>query len=120
VIERALTNLQIFELKSPPAVIEAVKSGEVDIILKYVKLDVDTIRKAFYEGYLDQSSDPNKNGVKDFWRTMRASEFVSSEIDISPFISTTPYKSALDSLAEENPNDQFWTDLHKVYSERNL
>jgi len=185
-------DLQIFELKSPPAVIEAVKSGEVDAgviwgphdfqaeksglvivirsrslspghpccritlanstlqkdpavwirylrailkaekfakenqketvdtILKYVKLDYDTIRKAFYEGYLDQSSDPNKTGVKDFWRTMQASEFVSSQFDISSFIETGLYKSALDSLARENPSDPFWVNLQKVYSERNL
>jgi NitT/TauT family transport system substrate-binding protein len=185
-------DLQIFELKSPPAVIEAVKSGEVDagivwgpldltaekngltvvirsrslspghpccritvgndtlqknaglwtrflrailkaekfakdnqketvdIILKYVKLDADTIRKAYYEGCLDQSTDPNRTGIKEFWRTMQASEFVSSELDIAPFIVTAPYKSALDSLAEENPKDPFWTNHEKVYSERNL
>jgi len=184
-------DLQIFEVKSPPAVMEAVKSGEVDagvtwgpndltaeknglvvvirsrslspghpccritlandtlqrntglwtrflrailkaqkfaednqqetvdIILKYVKLDSGTIRKAFYEGYLDQSSDPNKAGIIDFWRTMQASEFVSSPIDISSFIETGLYKRALDSLAEENPKDRFWTDLQKIYSERN-
>jgi NitT/TauT family transport system substrate-binding protein len=185
-------DLQIFELKSPPAVIEAVKSGEVDagvvwgphdlaaekngltvvihsrslspghpccritlsnytlqkntalwtrylrailkaerftkdhhdetvdIILKYVKLDNDTIRKAFYEGYLDQSSDPNKTGVENFWRTMQSSGFVSSRLDISSFVEIALYKSALDSLAKENPQDVFWINLQKVYSERNL
>ena len=185
-------DLEIFELKSPPAVIEAVKSGEVDagviwgphdlnaeksglvnvihsrslspghpccritlsrdtlqkdtdlwtrflrailkaeeftkdhheetvdIILKYVKLDHDTIRKACYEGYLDLSSDPNKTGVKNFWHTMQSSEFVSSQQDISPFIVTDLYKNALESLAAENPKDAFWIDLQKLYSERNL
>ncbi|MGA2400331.1 MAG: ABC transporter substrate-binding protein [Syntrophobacteraceae bacterium] len=184
-------DLQIFELKSPPAVIEAVKSGEVDagvvwgphdliaeknglavvirsrslspghpccritltndtlqknpavwirflravlkaekfakdhheetvdIILKYVKLDPDTIRKAFYEGYLEQGSDPNTSGVKKFWHTMQMSEFISSKLDISPFIVTDLYKSALDSLAKENPKDPFWVNLQTVYSERN-
>jgi NitT/TauT family transport system substrate-binding protein len=185
-------DLQVFELKSPPAVIEAVKSGEVDagviwgphditaeknglavvirsrslspghpccritlangtlqentglwirflrailkaekfakenrqetvdIVLKYVKLDADTIRKACYEGYLDLTSDPNKTGIVNFWHTMQASEFVSSQTDISTFIETALYKNALDSLAEENPKDPFWADLKKVYSERNL
>ncbi len=185
-------DLEVFELKSPPAVIEAVRSGEVDagvvwgphdltaekngltvvirsrslspghpccritlandtlqkntdlwtrflrailkaqrfandhhdetvdIILKYVKLDDAIIRKAYYAGYLDQSSDPNKTGVKNFWRTMQASAFVSSQADISSFVETSLYKSALDGLADENPKDSFWTDLQKVYSERNL
>jgi NitT/TauT family transport system substrate-binding protein len=195
-LERAGINwkkdLEIFELKSPPAVIEAVKAGEVDagviwgphditaeknglvvairsrslspghpccrvtilndslkkntdlwvrflrailkaekftkenqnetvdIVLKYVKLDPDTIRKALYDGYLDQSSDPNKAAILDFWRTMQASEFVSSKIDITAFIETALYKNALDSLCKENPKDSFWTDREKIYSERNL
>lgn len=185
-------DLQVFELKSPPAVIEAVKSGEVDagviwgplditaeksglavvirsrslspghpccrltvakdtldknpdlwvrflraflraqkfaadnhqetidIILKYVKLDSDTIRKAYYEGYLDQASDPNKAGIKEFWRTMQASEFVSSQLDITGFIETAFYKKALDDLTEANPKDPFWAGLQKVFAERDL
>jgi len=185
-------DLQVFELKSPPAVIEAIKSGEVDagviwgphdltaeknglvvvirsrslspghpccritlagdtvqknpglwtrflrailkaekftrenheetvnIIVKYVKLDADTIRKACYEGYLDLASDPNKTGIIDFWHTMQASEFVSSQIDISSFIDTALYKRALDSLTEKNPEDPFWAGSQKTYSERNL
>jgi NitT/TauT family transport system substrate-binding protein len=92
----------------------------VDIILKYVKLDHDTIRKACYEGYLDQSSDPNKTGVKNFWHTMQSSEFVSSQQDISSFVVTDLYKNAVESLAAENPKDAFWIDLQRVYSERNL
>ncbi|MEN6438333.1 MAG: ABC transporter substrate-binding protein [Syntrophobacter sp.] len=185
-------DLQVFELKSPPAVMEAVKSGEVDagvtwgphdftaeknglvvvirsrslspghpccriillketlqkdtgvwirflrailkaekftkenreetveIILKYIKLDNETIRKAFYEGYLEQATDPNKAGVEDFWRIMQRSGFVASQLDIAPFIETSLYKSALDSLARDNPNDPFWVGLQKIYSERNL
>ncbi len=185
-------DLRVFELKSPPAVMEAVKSGEVDagvtwgphdltaeknglvvvirsrslspghpccritlssatlqkdtgvwirflrailkaekfakenreetvtIILKYIKLDNDTIRKAFYEGYLEQATDPNKAGVEEFWRIMQRSEFVSSQLDITTFIETALYKSALDSLARDNPNDPFWTGLQKTFSERNL
>ncbi|MDD5169384.1 MAG: ABC transporter substrate-binding protein, partial [Syntrophales bacterium] len=174
------TDLKIFELKNPPAVLEAVKSGQVDAgvtwgphditaekegmkvvirshdlspghpccriaitgselqgkrntltrflrailqaekftktnheatvnaIVKYVKLDRAIIEKAYYHGHLDQSTDPNVEEVKKFWITMQKSEFVKSGQDITKFIDKSLYKSALDSLAKENPKDPFW------------
>jgi len=188
------TDLQIFELKNPPAVIEAVKSGQVDAgviwgpfdllaekeglknvirsralspghpccrivlmaptlnqkrdtfvkylrailraekfsrnpknksatvdaIAKYVKIDKALIEKAYYHGYLDQSSDPNVKAVKDFWITMQKSEFIKSQQNIVSFIDTTLYKAALDSLAKENPKDPYWKNLKKVFVKRNV
>jgi NitT/TauT family transport system substrate-binding protein len=184
------TDLQIFELKNPPAVIEAVKSGQVDagviwgpfdikaekeglkIVLrshdlsaghpccrialtadelkqhrqvwvrylrailqaerfskdnqkatidaieKYVKIDRADIDQAFYHGHVDQASDPNVKGVKEFWQLMVKDEFVKSNQDISTFIDTTIYKEALDSLTKENPKDPYWKSLQKTYAER--
>ena len=185
------TDLQIFELKNPPAVIESVKSGQVDAgviwgpfditaekeglkvairsdilspghpccrsavmaaglkqnrealvrylrailqaekfardnkaatvsaIGKYVKLDRTIIEKAYYHGHLDQSSDPNIKGVRNFWQTMQKSEFVKSQQDIGPFIDPSLYKAALDSLAAENPRELYWKGLQKIYTQRN-
>lgn len=184
------TDLQIFELKSPSAVIEAVKSGQVDAgvvwgphdlraqeqglqviirsrslqpghpccrltvnasdvqerpevwerfiraflraekfaqdnhektlddIGKYLKLDRALIEKAYYEGYLDQTSDPNLAGVEHFWKTMVKSGFVESQTDITRYIETKIYKKALDRLAEENPNDPFWKQREQTFAER--
>ena len=186
------TDLQIFELKSPPAVIEAVKSGQVDAglvwgphdfraeevglkvvirsrslspghpccrlsvntkdvtdrpdvlvrflraflraekfaqdnhektiddIVKYLKLDRGLIRKAYYEGYLDQSSDPNLTGIVLFWQTMKKSEFVESNLDIRNFINTDLYKRALDQLASESPSEAFWQNRLKTFAERDV
>jgi NitT/TauT family transport system substrate-binding protein len=183
-------DLQIFELKNPPAVIESVKSGQVDAgviwgphdlraeeqglkivirskdlapghpccrltvdeknlaghpavwehfirafllaerftrdhhketvsaIAKYVKLDPALLEKAYYSQNLDQSSDPNVQGVSAFWSTMQASEFVDSKQPIRPFIDTSVYKRALDTLAKENPRDSYWKKLQKTFSER--
>ncbi len=186
------SDLHIFELKNPPAVIEAVKAGEVDAgviwgphditaennglviairsdtiykghpccrlvvtadeaqarrdvltrfvrallraqkfsqenhaetidaIVKYVKLDRDLIDKAFYHGHLEQSSDPNKQAIKHFWEIMLKSQFISSELDISSFVDTGIYEEALRGLMKEDPNDQYWQDLHKTFLERNI
>jgi NitT/TauT family transport system substrate-binding protein len=68
---------------------------------------------------LDQSTDPNKDGVKNFWHTMQASEFVTSQVDISSFVDSSIYEAALNRLIEENPQDPYWKDLQKVFVQRN-
>ena len=184
------TDVQIFELKSPPAVLEAVKSGQVDAgvtwgphdvtaeaqglkvvirsrtlqpghpccrltvnakdlqerpevwerfihaflraekfandnhektlddISKYLKLDRAVIQKAYYDGYLDQTSDPNVAGIVRFWKTMIKSEFVTSDKDITQFIDTKTYEKALNQVVKENPNDAFWKKRLETFAER--
>ena len=186
------TDLQIFELKNPPAVLEAVKSGQVDAgvvwgphdiraeqqglkvvirsrslqpghpccrltvnaqdvqerpevwerfiraflraekfaqdnhektlddIGKHLKLDRSLIDQAYYHGYLDQTSDPNLAGIEIFWNTMIKSGFVESKSDIAPYIETSIYKKALDSLAKENPGDPFWSRREQIFAERDV
>jgi NitT/TauT family transport system substrate-binding protein len=182
-------DLEIFELKNPPAVIEAVKSGQVDAgvvwgphdlraedqglkvvlrsdvlspghpccrlvvregqlksrakyerfvrailraekfaaenrketvaaIVKYVKLDPALIEKAYYQGHLDQSSDPNVKGVRRFWDTMQNADMVASKGEVDRFIDTAVYKAALDSLVRESPKEPYWQKLRKQFAER--
>jgi NitT/TauT family transport system substrate-binding protein len=58
-------------------------------------------------------------GVKKFWQIMLASEFVTSQMDIAPFIDKALYQEALNTLAKENPQDPYWKNLQKVFAERN-
>ena len=186
------TDVQIFELKNPPAVLEAVKSGQVDVgitwvphdvtaesqgfkviirsrslqpghpccrltvnakdlqerpevwerftraflraekfandnhektlddISKYLKLDRALINKAYYEGYLDQTTDPNLAGIVRFWKTMLKSNFVESDKDITQFVDTTVYEKALTAVAKENPGDPFWIKRQEIFAARDL
>jgi hypothetical protein len=41
-------------------------------------------------------------------------------MDISSFIDTGIYEEALHGLIKENPNDQYWQNLQKVFLERNI
>ncbi|MDD5348979.1 MAG: ABC transporter substrate-binding protein [Chthoniobacteraceae bacterium] len=183
-------DVQIFELKSPPAVLEAVKSGQVDAgliwgphdvraeeqglkvtirsrslqpghpccrltvnakdvdarsavwvkfihaflraekfaaenhektlddIQKYLKLDRTLIQKSYYEGYLDQASDPNVDGVVFFWKTMLKSGFAESNLDVRTFIIPKFYEQALNQLAKDQPNEPFWQQRLKTFTER--
>ncbi len=184
-------DLEIFEVKNPPAVIESVKSGQVDAgvvwgphdlraeeqglvvvirskdlqpghpccrltinqkdletrrdvwqhflrailkaerfsktnqeatirdIVKYVKIEPDLARKAFYSPFLDQSSDPNLTAIQDFWKTMKGSAFIENKGEITPFVDGSIYLAALDSLEKEEPQDAYWKALRTAYSARN-
>jgi NitT/TauT family transport system substrate-binding protein len=184
------TDVQIFELKSPPAVLEAVKSGQVDVgvtwgphdvtaeaqglkviirsrslqpghpccrltvnaadlqarpevwerfiraflraeefadthhektlddIGKHLKLDRALINKAYYEGFVDQTSDPNVTGIVRFWKTMLKSDFVQSDKDITQFIDTKVYEKALQQVARENPGSAFWQKRLEIFARR--
>ena len=186
------TDVQIFELKNPPAVLEAVKSGQVDAgitwgphdvtaesqgykviirsrslqpghpccrltvnakdlqerpevwerftrallraekfandnhektlddISKYLKLDRALINKAYYEGYLDQTTDPNLLGIIRFWKTMLKSDFIQSDKDITQFVDTKVYEKALAAVAKENPVDPFWVKRQEIFAARDL
>jgi len=184
-------DLEIFEVKNPPAVIESVKSGQVEAgvvwgphdlraeeqglavvvrskdlqpghpccrltinhkdldsrgdvwqrfirailkaelfsktnqdatirdIVKYVKVDPALARRAFYSPYLDQSSDPNLVAIQEFWKVMKASNFVESNADITLFVDGKAYLAALESLEKEAPHEAYWKTLHSVYTSRN-
>ena len=184
------TDVQIFELKNPPAVLAAVKSGQVDagvtwgphditaeaqglqVIIrsrslqpghpccrltvnakdfqerpevwgrfiraflraekfandnhektlddvgKYLKLDRALIQKAYYEGFLDQTSDPNVTGIVRFWKTTLKSGFVESDKDITQFVDTKIYEKALKQLASESPDDAFWRKRLEIFARR--
>lgn len=92
----------------------------VDAIVKYLKLDRALVEKAYYSGYLDQTSDPNTRGVRKFWKIMQASEFVESKDGIDGHVEASIYKEALDGLAKESPKDAYWAELGKKFAERNL
>jgi NitT/TauT family transport system substrate-binding protein len=96
------------------------RARTVDAIVKYLKLDRALVEKAYYSGYLDQTSDPNTRGVRKFWETMKASEFVESKDGIDGHVDASIYKEALDGLAKERPKDAYWAELEKKFAERNL
>jgi NitT/TauT family transport system substrate-binding protein len=185
------SDLEIFELKNPPAVIEAVKSGQVDAgavwgpfdlraeqqglkvivrsgdiypghpccrlivtskllrtpevverflrallqaerfsqdhkketidsIAKYVKLDRETLEKSFYTPNLDQTTDPNVKGVRQFWVSLVASNFIDGSRPLDPIFAIEPYQKAIEALAREHPKDAFYRARLKEFRERNL
>ncbi|MDR1648559.1 MAG: ABC transporter substrate-binding protein, partial [Zoogloeaceae bacterium] len=107
------------------AILKAQKYGvehtaeTVKAISKYVKLDPELLNRAYTSPYLDQSSDPNTQGVKKFADIMLESEFIPQAPDLKSGIHLKIYEKALNSLARENPKDPFWEKLQTEFKKNN-
>ena len=80
----------------------------LDAIARYVKLERDILEQGYYSPHLEQGTDPNVSGVREFWNTLAASRFISDERPLEAIFETTPYHQALQQLARENPDDAFY------------
>ena len=91
----------------------------LDAIAKYVKLDRDILEQGYYSPHLEQGTDPNIKGVKQFWDTLAAAEFIDAKRPLEPAFDTGPYHRALQQLAQENPEDAFYQQKLQTERERN-
>lgn len=91
----------------------------LDYIGKWIDIDRDTLRSAYYSGYVDQTTDPNRDGLLEFWNTARDAEFIKSDKNPDDYINTDIYRAAIDELLAENPDDPFYLNAKKVFESRN-
>jgi NitT/TauT family transport system substrate-binding protein len=96
----------------------AHRENTVNDIAKYVKLDKELIKNAFYGARLDQTTDPNADGLQKIWDIMNFIKVIDSRDDIQNFIEPGPYRTALESLIREAPNEAFWQQALKTLNER--
>ena len=90
-----------------------------EIIAKYIHLSPELVNKAFYSGFVDQTSDPNVKGIEYFWNTMKDADYIQSDKDIKKYVITKFYKDALDELVKENPKETFYAEREKIFATRN-
>jgi NitT/TauT family transport system substrate-binding protein len=102
--ERALLKAERYSAAANPA----WRRQTVEDIAKYVKLDKELIENAFYRGHLDQTTDPNAEGLQQLWNVMLESKDIESADDVQNFIEPGPYRTALHSLIKEEPSEPFW------------
>ncbi|MDR2051093.1 MAG: ABC transporter substrate-binding protein [Deltaproteobacteria bacterium] len=111
---RSLLKAEFYSRSGDPA----HRENTVNDIAKYVKLDKELIRNAFYGARLDQSTDPNASGLQKIWDIMNFIKVIDSKDDIQRFIEPGPYKTALESLIRESPDEPFWREALAVLNER--
>jgi NitT/TauT family transport system substrate-binding protein len=103
-LERALLKAERYSASAD----QAKRKQTVEDISKYVKLDKDLIANAFYNGHLDQTTDPNAEGLQQLWDVLLSSKDIESSDNIQDFIEPGPYRAALQSLIKEEPSEPFW------------
>lgn len=92
----------------------------LDIIGKYVKLDRELLRKATYSGHIHSIPDPDKKRFTAFWDAMKAAGYIQSDLDITKFVNTDIYKTALDQLKQREPQNATYQQLDKDFAINNL
>jgi NitT/TauT family transport system substrate-binding protein len=108
---RALLKAQRFAEENPKATVAAIQ--------KYVPLDEELIQATFYRDTLDQSSDPNVDGVVEFWNAINEAGFVESQRDIADIFDVKLYRAALQQLIDREPKDNYWKSLLTEFDGRN-
>jgi NitT/TauT family transport system substrate-binding protein len=96
----------------------ARREHTVNDIAKYVKLDKELIKNAYYGARLDQTTDPNADGLQKIWDIMNFIKVIDSSDDIQNFIEPGPYRPALESLIKEPPDEAFCKAALKTLDER--
>ncbi|MDR1947430.1 MAG: ABC transporter substrate-binding protein [Desulfovibrio sp.] len=94
------------------------RENTVNDIAKYVKVDKTLIKNAFYGARLDQTTDPNADGLQKIWDIMNFIKVIDSSDDIQRFIEPGPYRTALESLIREAPDEPFWKQALQTLNER--
>jgi NitT/TauT family transport system substrate-binding protein len=87
----------------------------IDILAKYVTVDRDILKDETYSGHIFSIPDPDKAGVVAFWNYMNRAGYISSSEKIENHINTDIYKTALDNVLKQEPNDPTYEKLKSQF-----
>lgn len=92
----------------------------VDIFKKYMEMEEADARTLLLETNQNFESDPNSNGIKAMWNTMCDIGYVeNTDVDVDKYIDIKTYKSALDSVIKEDPENEYYKNLETQYEKFN-
>lgn len=93
----------------------------IDITEKYVKVDKKYLRKETYadDATMICSPDPLRLSTNRYWNIMKETGFINSDITMDDHIDTTVYKTALDRLLKEQPDNRNYKQLSTEFAVNN-
>ena len=97
----------------------------VEIMVRYSEQKEDVVRAGLYgtDGYEPQMKllpDPCRNAVLEFYDAMKTVGAIdSSARSADDNVVSDIYRTALDTLMEREPNEQFWKDMDKQFKANN-
>lgn len=93
----------------------------IDITAKYVRVDKKYLEKETYadDATMICSPDPMRLSVNKYWGIMQQTGFIKTDIDINDHINVASYKTALDTLLKESPQNQNYLKLAADFDRQN-
>ena len=89
-------------------------SGKLD-------MSVETAKSFLLSPHIHYETDPYKNSVIKMWEKMQGFGYiVNPGVKIEDHIDTSSYKAALDALAKENPDNEFYKKKLEEYRQNNF
>lgn len=82
----------------------------VEVFAKHMELEPDRAKLLLLETNQELWTDPKSNGVQTMWETMNQLKYIDGEgIDVTTHINIDLYKTALDELIAEYPDDTYFS-----------
>lgn len=93
----------------------------VRIFTDALKIDEDVIRKDTYTRQVFESNpDPLRKGTLEFWQAMVDADFVADKAyPVERHIDTRVYKTALDAIVAQEPDDRIFAEMVRFYQANN-
>ena len=100
----------------------ANRENVIKLLAEFSGQEPSYINQYFFVNHTLLTLDPNTNGISNFYTAMINSDYFTGKtpVDIENFIDSSIYKEALDAVAKENPNDEFYKAALKDYDKYNL
>ncbi|MDR0197538.1 MAG: ABC transporter substrate-binding protein [Oscillospiraceae bacterium] len=96
------------------------KSGTIDDVAKYITIDKDQIEYEVYGGHAHSSPDPDKKAVTAFKEGIIDFGYTNGkDYDINNLYNTEIYKTALEQILAEEPNDEIYKGLSEHFNTAN-
>ena len=98
------------------------RENVIKLLAEFSGQEPSYINQYFFVNHTLLTLDPNTNGISNFYTAMINSDYFTGKtpVDIENFIDSSIYKEALDAVAKENPNDEFYKAALKNYDKYNL
>lgn len=109
-------NLRAWEYYSDPANRDSIDS----LLADFSGQTEDYVDNYLFVNKTTLTLDPNTKGVEALYEELQDTGVIDKSSEkVEDHIDTSIYKEALDSLAEENPDDEFYQEKLKLYEEYN-
>ena len=100
----------------------ANRENVIKLLAEFSGQEPSYINQYFFVNHTLLTLDPNTNGISNFYTAMINSDYFTGKtpVDIEKYIDSSIYKEALDAVAKENPNDEFYKAALKNFDKYNL